>query len=292
MNRRITPQDATPVVLYMHIPKAAGTTISGVLFDCLRKKERSCEEHGHLMSGVYYYPSGFIAPLRETQSEEARRVLARNDLTAVMGHFQFGIHRQLPVPATYITILRPPLDRVVSLYYFHRLVQQRWRNLEGKTLPDEMDLEAFVREIPYKEIDNGQTRRISGCDPPIGQCSAAMLYQAKQNLRNHFAVVGTTMRLEETFVLMQQRFDWTDDVAFYPQNVNPARPSSGALSSSTRDAVLSQNALDSELYDFAAGLLDEAIRAGGETFSQNVHRLKERNARLREKENGSPSDAE
>ena len=76
MNRRITPQDATPVVLYMHIPKAAGTTISGVLFDCLRKKERSCEEHGHLMSGVYYYPSGFIAPLRETQSEEARRVLA------------------------------------------------------------------------------------------------------------------------------------------------------------------------------------------------------------------------
>jgi hypothetical protein len=270
-----------PVVLYMHIPKAAGTTVSDVLFHCLKRQQAPrSEEKGHLMHGVYYYPSGFIAPVGEKGRQELERVLARRDLSAILGHCHFGLHEALAVPSTYVTILRPPLERFVSLYYFHRLVQSRWGKLEGVMLPDDMDLEAFAHAAPYRELDNGQTRRISGDNPEIGGCTPEMIERAKSNLREFFTAVGTTGQLEETLVLMQRKFRWRSELAYYPKNVNPDRPPAEDLPDSVRAAILARNALDVELYDYASGLLAEAIREGDARFREDVDKLKCRNREI------------
>ena len=36
------------------------------------------------------------------------------------GHMLFGLHAILPQPATYITVVREPVDRVISSFYFMR----------------------------------------------------------------------------------------------------------------------------------------------------------------------------
>ncbi|MEO5579030.1 MAG: hypothetical protein ABIR58_00110 [Gemmatimonadaceae bacterium] len=81
-----------------------------------------------------------------------------------------------------------------------------------------MSLHDFVTNPPFREVDNDQTRRIAGEEPPLGRCTSAMFELAKQNLRRHFRVVGVTDRFDETLLLMKQAFGWTNSLCNYPSN--------------------------------------------------------------------------
>jgi hypothetical protein len=231
----------SPIVLFLHIPKAAGQTLGEYIYN------QSCIEGGYeeglMKNGVAYLDYGFFktgAPVPEYVPE----LMRRNDLRAVIGHFQFGLHEFVPTTSTYITVLRNPVDRVASLYFYAKLA-------------DQMSLEEFALTPPFKEVDNDQTRRISGIDPPIGECTRAMLDQARENLRRHFSVVGTTERFDEMLPLLKRKFDWSRDVVSYPRNVNAERPRS--LPQPAIDAIRKRNELDFELWEYAGQLLDQSI---------------------------------
>ena len=81
-------------------------------------------------------------------------------------------------PTTYITLLRNPVDRVLSLYHFLEAERQT-------------SIEEFVAHPSIKEVDNDQTRRIAGVDPAVGGCTNAMLLKAMENMRRHFAVAAS-----------------------------------------------------------------------------------------------------
>ena len=36
------------------------------------------------------------------------------------GRMRFGLHKILPQPATYLAVMREPIDRVISVFYFMR----------------------------------------------------------------------------------------------------------------------------------------------------------------------------
>jgi hypothetical protein len=101
-----------------------------------------------------------------------------------MGHFPFGIHQLLPKPSTYLTVLRDPINRVVSLYY-HALKYSN-NPLHERLVAERIGLKEFVSDIACKEAHNDQTRRLSGLNPDFGRCSGEMLEIAKENLRVHF----------------------------------------------------------------------------------------------------------
>jgi hypothetical protein len=182
-------------------------------------------------------------------------LLKRNDLQAVIGHFSFGIHNLLERPFHYITIVREPVSRVVSLYHYLKL-------------ENEISLQDFADSCPYREIDNDQTRRIAGVNPEIGKCSENDLQTAKDNLRHHFAVVGTTERFDETLALLKQKFNWNKEVVAYPRNVNTYQKDSTLLSEATIKAIKNRNIFDIELHRYANQLMDEAIACQRETFLQ------------------------
>ena len=227
---------AQPIIIYMHIPKAGGTTLADWLYGQLRDlsgQEREAEEEGWLNSGVFYYSSGYIRELDARDLARIMRVLPRPDLKAVLGHCNFGIHEQLARPASYVTMLRHPVERVMSLYHFEKLVKAKYGDHEGIKIPAETTLESFVESPPFKEVDNGQTRRIAGVWPDVGGCTRAMLERAKDNLRKHFVVVGLTERFDETLLLLKQAFSWNRDVFYYPMNTNPGRTAMTCGSRST-----------------------------------------------------------
>ena len=238
-----------PVVLFLHVPKAGGTTLSEYIYGQVRGPADPAEADGGLWSrGVLFLSHGFF---REPETPGyLRPLLARPDLRAVLGHLSFGLHAHLERPSTYVTLLRDPVERVVSMYHYLQM--------EGR-----MTLEAFAERPPFKEVDNDQTRRIAGVDPPVGACTAAHLEAAKDNLREHFAVVGTTERFAETVVALTRAFGWRHEPATYPRNVNAGRPATESVPARAVEAVRARNRLDAELHAFAGGLLDQAARGPG-----------------------------
>ncbi len=164
----------------------------------------------------------------------------------MIGHFWFGLHEHVSRPSVYVTALRNPVERVLSLYYYTRL-------------QDSISLDQFVAEPPFREIDNDQTRRIAGVDPEIGECTPEMLATAKENLRR-FAVVGTIERLDDTLALLRRRFGWRSPFVSEPRNVNPDRPPLSTLPAATVAAIRARNELDWELWRYASELMDEELK--------------------------------
>ena len=238
-----TRESGAPVVLFLHIPKAGGSTLGEYVYNQCCAPSAIVDDP--LNAGVAYLDYGFIKDSELTVPEHVINLLGRRDLRAVIGHFWFGLHEHVARPCRYITLLRDPLERVVSLYYFAKL-------------QDAMSLEEFARKPPFREVDNDQTRRIAGINPPVGECTPAMLDLARKNLRQHFDVVGTTERMKETLTRLDVKLGWNREVVSLPRNVNAERPKSSALTPAAMDAIRARNELDYELWRYASELLDAA----------------------------------
>jgi hypothetical protein len=248
-----------PVVLFLHIPKAGGQTLGEYVYNHCRAPEP--HDDGLLNAGVAYLDYGFVKEPDLAVPEHVKSLLGRRDLRAVIGHFWFGLHEHVARPYLYVTLLRDPVERVVSLYYYAKLHET-------------MSLEEFVRAPPFREVDNDQTRRIAGVNPAVGGCTRATLDAARENLRRHFAVVGTTERMDETLALLNLRLGWSRRVVSIPRNVNAARPASATLPRETVEAVRGRNELDYELWRFASELMDAAIAAEGQKFYVELERCR------------------
>src|SRR5262249_32676541 len=164
------------VCLSLHIPKTAGTTLKHCLYD--EYAVESPYEHRWFCDGIYYFPYGFHKAKRPRFTRAARDVLARDDLRAVTGHFWYGIDRFVPRPSFYVTLLRDPGGRVVSLY--HHTLKVGDVPLHHEVIAQNASLEEFVTRFACREVDNDQTRRIAGVEPPFGEVDDAVLDRAKR----------------------------------------------------------------------------------------------------------------
>jgi hypothetical protein len=198
-------------------------------------------------------------------------------IKVVQGHIPFGIHEAIPRPARYVALLRDPIDRVISLYYhilenpklgYHRMAREHLSSLP-----------AFVANGTFSEIDNGQTRRLSGIYPEFGHCSGDMLEGAKRNLGRHFAVVGTTERFDESLLLMKRALGWRH-LFYHKINVAKTRPDRESVSADALELIERHNALDTELFQYAQRLVQEAIDRQGFGFQRELESFKLVNAEL------------
>ena len=248
-----------PVILYLHIPKAAGTTLSRMLE---RRVGRS------LVYVVRDTRTGLqeVAALPDAKREE---------LQLIRGHFAYGVHAALQRPFEYITMLREPVDRVVSHYYY--VLRNPAHYLHARVTSEKMSLKKYALGGLTREMDNGQVRAIAGpyYRDPRGQCSRDLLELAKDNLRNRFAVVGLAERFDETVLLLGERYGW-EDMAYTRQNVTSDRVRLNELPEETIEAIRKANALDVELYAFAAELFQGVVEKRGKSFQKNLATFRQR----------------
>jgi hypothetical protein len=243
---------AKQTVIYLHIPKTAGTTLHRII-------ERQ-------------YPPEQIYSFDETHDfddfqslTEARKARIR----VFKGHMIFGLHELIPEPSTYCTVLRDPVERAISNYHFARHTPQHHHyNL---ITSQNLSLEGYLESKAAPMMDNGQTRMLSGgwYILPFGECTDQVLEAAKANLRERFAVVGLAERFDETLLLLKQAFCWRN-VFYVRQNVASSRPRKADLPRATLDIVEKYNQLDAELYRHALTLFDEQVRRQGPSFSRRV----------------------
>jgi len=271
------------VCLFLHIPKTAGTTLKNSIY-------HHYSEPGYngnwFHDGIYYFPYGFHKTARPSLTRRVRTMFERDDLRAVTGHFWYGVHEAIPRPCFYITLLREPIDRVVSLYHHIIAVEDEYHDA---VVSGGATLEEFVTEFSCREADNDQTRRIAGVEPPFGGCTARTLEQAKRNLRERFAFVGTTERFDDSLIAMKRLLGWPH-VFYLPALVNENRPKRAALPRKTVDVIAERNEYDIALHEYAGILLEERIEASGDAFADEVESFRVENRAYIERARAAKAD--
>jgi len=226
-------------VIFLHLPKTAGTTLNRLI------------EWEYRLSEMYS-----IDPvLFEWSAAHLRKLpLARLRKTRMFkGHMLFGLHEILPQPSTYITVLRDPVERVLSAFYFMR---SYWLHpLYWKLRREKWTIEEFVQRSTR---DNVQCKILAGADYHA-PCTEAILEKASRHLSQRFSVVGLSERFEESLALMKLRFGWQLK-SYSSFNVTRSRPKKGDLSSSTLDLIMERNRFDVALYQHAATRFEAAVR--------------------------------
>lgn len=263
---------AAPLFIYLHIPKTGGSTLGQVIYNQYNDGSYSKSEGGFLRAGVYYLPDGFIRKPGEEFNADELRVFQRPDVNAIAGHFSHDICQHLTRPTRCFTLLRDPVQRVLSLYHHLKQYEQ---------LPEEVSLERFVQEPYHQEACNDQTRRIAGTNP-AAPCDQATLEQAKANLQSSIDLAGITERFDASLLLARRVFGWNEQINYLPQLVNTKRREQRdqAVPQLQAELIQTHNALDVELYRFANELLDQRIAQAGPSFTSELEAYAAKNREL------------
>lgn len=259
-----------PVFLYLHIPKTGGSTLNSMLYTQYKTTSGQKAEYGWWRDGVYYLPDGFIRQPAGDIENQVRRGIQRPDTSAVLGHFAFGLHEYLDRPARYMTMLRDPIQRVLSLYHHMR---------QFKRIDPEMTVERFVSEPHVQEACNDQTRRLAG-ECVANACDRSTLTRAINNMESAIDIVGVTERFDASVLLAKKKFAWTVDIHYVPKLVNVARRTNPSEDLAQIMCIKQHNMLDLELYRYANQLLDQRIAQYGKGFGAELKAYTDKNQEL------------
>jgi len=188
------------------------------------------------------------------------------------GHMLFGLHELLSQPVTYITVVREPVDRVISSFYFMRTY--KLHPLYWKFKRENWSLEDFVRRSPRENV---QCKIIAGAEY-AKPCTAEICERAKENLVRYFSVVGLFEHFEESLALMKLRFGWKLQ-RYSSFNVTRTRPRKADIPQSTLDLIAEKNSFDISLYNCAANIFQTSIDTHAAEVSRITRELEAARAR-------------
>jgi hypothetical protein len=221
-------------LIFLHIPKAAGSTLHPVL-------ERHYSKRAYRTISL---PEQLEA-VKQLPQAECRHI------RLLKGHMPFGMHSYLEGRSRYVTLLRHPAERVISHFYYVKRTPGHYLHHH---LARGMSLTEFASSGLSGEMDNGQVRLLSGHDQdiPCGQCTRDLLDTARSNIEQHFAVAGLTERFDESLVLMAIELGWNWTPYYLNRNVTKDKPVAKQIDPIALKVIEQANPLDFELYEWAS----------------------------------------
>ncbi len=255
---------ANHTLIFIHVQKTAGTTLKHILNERYRGKTVAT------ITRNLNHPDLNDILLDDFKSMPDYK---KRKLKFVRGHIHFGIHEYVANPYNYITILRDPVDRVISLYYF--ILQNK--NTQSQDYVDGV--------LQSKDLADYVAQGFAGIDPVICQFlkkselesitdRRRRLEVAKENLERNFSVIGDSARFDESLILVKRLLNWKITPVYMKANVTKNRPLAGDLSQSAIDLIHQFHENDIEFYGFALGLMERQIRNAGADFSDEVVKLR------------------
>jgi hypothetical protein len=250
--------ETNETLLFLHIPKAGGSTVYKIL------------ERQYSRAQILRLESSQIAQFKTLPAAQ------RGRYRLIEGHLYFGFHRYIPGASTYFTFLRRPVERVLSFYYYARSTPDHY--LYSQLAHERLDLKTAIAGELTPELRNGQIRQLAGeeWEDPQRVITRAALEQAQANL-TQFRVVGLLEEFDASLLLLRRAFGW--HLPFYvKENVTKEKPDETFLDPETRGLIEEANRLDLELYDYARDLFDEQRRAAGDSFAEELSHFRRSNS--------------
>lgn len=169
LQAQITAADARPLV-FTHIPKCGGSSV--------RESVRAKLSEQLL--------AAYRGPERKAVRESLREQL--DGKAALFGHFEFSLFEPLIGEARFFTILRDPVERIVSLLAYHR-----WNESApyAGMVRDKTDRDALTLLLSHKLPVHNEITRYFGRP---GDALAAF-----QVARRHYDHIGHVVSLDDTF---------------------------------------------------------------------------------------------
>jgi Sulfotransferase family len=238
----------TKQLCYLHIPKTAGLAFSHHL-----KSQFVADD----ICNIRYW-----FELNNIQADELNR------FKLISAHVSHSITQRLEKPPAMLTILRDPIERVLSTYeylkWFTGVIDgterddAQWydivRAFREETGGDLLSFLNTKNTILQSVIANTQTMYIAGVDQnalsEMGEDTALKL--AKENLKE-FAFVGLTEHMQESLELLSFTFGWRP-FENTQMNVTPNNNRRNNIPKAAIDLISAQNSLDIELYKFSQEL--------------------------------------
>lgn len=176
--------------------------------------------------------------------------LPRYENGTVFGHFRYGTHLFFPNTTwSYITMLRNPVERVLSHYYYHLTEPKDPNHMLAKS----MSLEQWINSS--KNAHNRQVQFIAGL--VYEEPTRETLEIAKHHLER-FGFVGLTERFDDTVVLLKYYLGWTK-LKYFVRKQTREKPGKDKIEQRVLDLIRSHNSLDMELYELAVKMFDKQV---------------------------------
>ncbi len=235
-NVEIKKFDPDSLILFLHVPKTGGTTMADIL------------------SAVYgkEYLRATPAKLYDLLNTK----IHIKDYKAVLGHYSIKdpFYAILDQPINHFMMVREPVDRVISQYYYLRDQEKHpLHDLAMKYTLEEVVTTDLIYELG---MANKQTSLITTASYTTKD--SLIIAEAKRNLNNLFTLCAIFERYAEFIQICSKEFGWPE--IEIPKSNTSSRPALEEISPRIKKAIQEKNLLDSKLYGYALSKYEEFVR--------------------------------
>lgn len=206
--------------IFTHIPKTAGGTMY------------------KLLNNIFELDEILLCFFKGDENLPGMSAREKNKLKLLRGHVPYGLHQHFPDRNTrYFTMLREPIDRIISLYYYVKGKEtHEWHEKAIK-----FNMLEFCEEFK-DETSNLQSFYLTKNRNPSFD-------EVKQAIINNFEFAGITDLFNESVMLMKFIFAW-NDCSYRIVNRTKKRRSIDELSEKELEYLTAQNQVDIQVYDW------------------------------------------
>lgn len=235
----MNPRLSLPLI-FLHIFKAGGTSLRKVV------RQQYPNAKCQVFEGSFPESNAW----REQPQEE------RDACELLIGHQHYGQHEFLSNPVTYMTVLREPVDRILSYYYFVLRYKQHYSYDYG--FHENMSISELYGLGRFIELDNIQTRLLNPQPErqyPFGSIDESMFEVALKNLRS-IQRVGVVERMGDFLDVLRLSEGWSIERTPH-ENRTSDRPAAEAHDDRTLEIIREHNRWDALLYEEARRLFEK-----------------------------------